>query len=292
MKITKAVFPVAGLGTRFLPATKANPKEMMPVVDKPLIQYAVEEAVAAGITELIFVTNSSKRAIEDHFDSNYELESSLMERGKHDLLEIVRDILPEGVSCAYIRQKSPQGLGHAVLCAKQLVVNEPFAVLLADDLIDGGDISCLQQMVDVFKEHQSSVIAVQKIPQSDTQKYGVVDVHTTDERVAKIRGIIEKPKPEHAPSNLGVVGRYILTPQIFSLLEKTAKGSGNEIQLTDAIAKLLFEQSAYALQFQGKRYDCGSKLGYLEATLAYALKHPELATDFRQSLRDFVACMD
>lgn len=291
MRITKAVFPVAGLGTRFLPATKANPKEMLPIVDKPLIQYAVEEAVAAGITELIFVTSSSKRAIEDHFDSNFELESSLIERGKHDLLEIVRDILPEGVSCAYIRQKSPQGLGHAVLCAKQLVVNEPFAVLLADDLIDGGVKSCLQQMMDVFNQHQSSVIAVQKILRSDSNKYGVIDTALESESVTKIRGIVEKPDPENAPSDLAVVGRYILTPRIFSLLENTAKGSGGEIQLTDAIAKLLNEESAYALQFKGKRYDCGTKLGYLEATLAYALKHPELAGDFKQSLRDFVACM-
>src|SRR5688572_6399770 len=219
-KITKAIFPVAGLGTRFLPATKANPKEMMPIVDKPLIQYAVEEAVAAGITELIFVTNSSKRAIEDHFDSNYELESSLMERGKHDLLEIVRDILPEGVSCAYVRQKSPQGLGHAVWCAKQLVGNEPFAVLLADDLIDSGNKPCLQQMVEVFQQTQSSVVAVEKIAASETKKYGIVDVADAAQPLALLRGIIEKPDPAHAPSHLGVVGRYILTPRIFSLLEK------------------------------------------------------------------------
>ncbi len=287
-KITKAIFPVAGLGTRFLPATKANPKEMMPIVDKPLIQYAVEEAVAAGITELIFVTNSSKRAIEDHFDSNFELESSLIERGKHDLLEIVRDILPEGVSCAYIRQKSPQGLGHAVWCAKQLVSNEPFAVLLADDLIDGGKKSCLQQMIDVFDQCRASVVAVQKIPIAETKKYGVVDVEAKEEKLAKIRGIVEKPHPDKAPSNLGVVGRYILTPRIFTLLENTMKGSNGEIQLTDAIAKLLQEESAYALQFQGKRYDCGSKLGYLEATIAYALKHPELAVDFKRCLQGFV----
>jgi UTP--glucose-1-phosphate uridylyltransferase len=291
MKVKKAVFPVAGLGTRFLPATKANPKEMMPVVDKPLIQYAVDEAVAAGITELIFVTSSSKRAIEDHFDSNFELEYSLLNRGKHELLEIVRDILPEGVSCAYIRQKSPQGLGHAVLCAKQLVGNEPFAVLLADDLIDGGKKSCLQQMVDVFQEKQASVVAVQKIPHTDTKKYGVVDVPSGDSKIAQIRGIVEKPDPVDAPSDLAVVGRYILTPQIFSLLEHTAKGSGGEIQLTDAIAKLLLEEAVYSLQFQGRRYDCGSKLGYLEATVAFALKHPELAQDFKQSLRDIVECM-
>lgn len=285
MKISKAIFPVAGLGTRFLPATKANPKEMLPIVDKPLIQYAVEEAVSAGITELIFVTSSSKRAIEDHFDSNFELESALQERGKHDLLDIVKGILPNGVSCAYIRQKLPQGLGHAVLCARQLVMNEPFAVLLADDLIDGGAKPCLKQMVEKFAQIQASIIAVQKIEPEETIKYGIVDVASTDEALAPIRGIVEKPKPENAPSNLGVVGRYILTPEIFGFLEGTNKGSGGEIQLTDAIAKLLLKEKAYAYQFQGKRYDCGSKLGYLEATVAYALKHPELADDFR-------ACLD
>jgi len=292
MKVTKAVFPVAGLGTRFLPATKANPKEMMPIVDKPLIQYAVEEAVAAGITELIFVTSSSKRAIEDHFDSNYELESNLLERGKFELLEIVRNILPEGVSCAYIRQKSPQGLGHAVLCARQLVMNEPFAVLLADDLIDGGSMPCLRQMMDAYQETQSSIIAVQKISRRETKKYGVVDVAAVADTLTAIRGIIEKPNPNQAPSNLGVVGRYILSPRIFSYLEQTSQGSGGEIQLTDAIAGLLGDESAYALQFHGKRYDCGSKLGYLEATIAYALKHPEVSEDFKCSLREFIECME
>jgi len=291
MKITKAIFPVAGLGTRFLPATKANPKEMMSIVDKPLIQYAVEEAVAAGITELIFVTSSSKRAIEDHFDSNFELESNLLERGKFDLLEIVRGILPEGVSCAYIRQKSPQGLGHAVWCAKQFVGDEPFAVLLADDLIDGGHQSCLQQMVDIFHQSQSSIVAVEHIEHSQTKKYGIVDVDTHQMPIAAIRGIVEKPHPEEAPSNFGVVGRYILTPQIFNLLENLSSGSGGEIQLTDAIAKLLQQEDVYALQFKGKRYDCGSKLGYLEATIAYALKHPELAQDFKHSLQKFVECL-
>lgn len=289
MKVTKAIFPVAGLGTRFLPATKANPKEMLPIVDKPLIQYAVEEAVAAGITELIFVTNSSKRAIEDHFDSNFELEATLLERGKIELLDIVRGILPEGVSCAYIRQKSPQGLGHAVLCAKQLVMNEPFAVLLADDLIDGKGKTCLKQMIDTFLDKQASVIAVQKIAPTETNKYGIIDVNGSQEKLTSIRGIVEKPEPIKAPSNLGVVGRYILTPRIFTLLESTNKGSGGEIQLTDAIAKLLSEEPVYAYQFDGKRYDCGSKLGYLEATVAYALKHPELANDFKRSLEELVA---
>ncbi len=292
MKVTKAIFPVAGLGTRFLPATKANPKEMMPVVDKPLIQYAVEEAVSAGITQLIFVTSSSKRAIEDHFDSNFELESNLIERGKFELLEIVRNILPEGVSCAYIRQKSPQGLGHAVWCAKEFVLNEPFAVLLADDLIDGGKKSCLQQMMDVYQQTNTSVVAVEKIAQTETKKYGVVDVDVTKMPIAVIRGIVEKPQPDKAPSNYGVVGRYILKPRIFDLIENISQGSGGEIQLTDAIETLLKEEEVYALQFKGKRYDCGSKLGYLEATLAYALKHPELAQDFKHSLQGFLECME
>ena len=289
-KVTKAIFPVAGLGTRFLPATKANPKEMLPIVDKPLIQYAVEDAIAAGITELIFVTSSSKRAIEDHFDSNFELESNLLERGKQDLLDLVRGILPEGVSCAYVRQKSPRGLGHAVLCAKQIVSNAPFAVLLADDLIDGGKKTCMQQMVEVFEKTHANVIAVEKVPYDEINKYGVVDVATTKELIASIRGIVEKPHPDKAPSNLGVVGRYILTPAIFELLEHTSEGSGGEIQLTDAIAKLLAIEPVKALQFQGKRYDCGTKLGYLQATIAYALKHPELASDFERLLKEFAEC--
>lgn len=290
MKVTKAIFPVAGLGTRFLPATKANPKEMMPIVDKPLIQYAVEDAIAAGITELIFVTSSSKRAIEDHFDSNFELESNLLERGKLDLLEIVRSILPNGVSCAYVRQKSPRGLGHAVLCAQQLISNEPFAVVLADDLIDGGNKTCLQQMMEVFERTQSSIIAVEKISPFATKKYGVVDVVPTQDCLMPLRGIVEKPHPDQAPSNLGVVGRYILTPAIFPLLQNTTVGSHNEIQLTDAIAALLKIESVNALQFTGIRYDCGSKLDYLRATIAYALKHPELSEDFSLLLREFTEC--
>jgi len=290
MNVTKAIFPVAGLGTRFLPATKANPKEMLPIVDKPLIQYAVEDAIAAGITELIFVTSSSKRAIEDHFDSNFELESNLLERGKYKLLELVKSILPENVSCAYIRQRSPLGLGHAVLCAKQLISNEPFAVVLADDLILSEKNSCLQQMVDIFEKAQSSIIAVQKISSDETKKYGVVDVSDRSISLASIRGIVEKPASEEAPSNLGVVGRYILTPAIFDFLEKTTKGSHGEIQLTDAIAKLLQKETVNAFQFEGKRFDCGSKIGYLEATLAYALKHPELSQDFKQLLERFATC--
>lgn len=290
--ITRAVFPVAGLGTRFLPATKANPKEMMPVVDKPLIQYAVEEAVAAGITQLVFVTSSSKRAIEDHFDSNFELESALIERGQQALLDIVRGILPEGVSCVYVRQKSPMGLGHAVLCAKDLMMNEPFAVLLADDLIDGEGTPCLVQMVRDFEQTGASMVAVQEIPREESVRYGVVELaepSCSRPRLA-IKGIVEKPLPEKAPSRLGVVGRYILTPRIFSLLEQTARGSGGELQLTDAIAALISEEPVHAFRFAGRRFDCGSKLGYLEATLACALKHPELAQDFRASLRKFAEC--
>ncbi len=290
MKITKAVFPVAGLGTRFLPATKANPKEMMPIVDKPLIQYAVEDAVAAGITELIFVTSSSKRAIEDHFDSNFELEANLIACGKQDLLEMVQNILPEGVSCAYVRQRSPRGLGHALLCAKQFLLNEPFAVLLADDLIDGGADTCLQQMVSVFEETQSSIVAVQRISMDDTEKYGVVASIDSGEPLSRLSGIVEKPKRQDAPSNLGVVGRYILTPQIFDMLELTGAGASGEIQLTDAIAKLLKIEPVSAFQFVGKRYDCGSKLGFVEATIAYALKHPELADSVAALLKSFAQC--
>lgn len=287
MKIKKAIFPVAGLGTRFLPATKANPKEMLPIVDKPLIQYAVEEAVSAGIEQLIFVTSSSKRAIEDHFDSNFELEYTLEKKGKQDLLEIVRKIIPAHVSCVYVRQKEALGLGHAVLCAKNLVGNEPCAILLADDLIDGTLKSCLQQMMDVYQQTKSSVIAVQEIPSAESDKYGIVAVDPLQGHVGKIHGIVEKPKPADAPSHLAVVGRYLLTPEIFNLLEKTSPGSGGEIQLTDAIAALLKKERVDACVFQGKRFDCGSKIGYLEATIAYGLKHQDLAADFKKLLKSY-----
>jgi len=280
-KITKAVFPVAGLGTRFLPATKATPKEMLPIVDKPLIQYAVEEAIKAGITEIIFVTSSLKRAIEDHFDSNYELENKLAASNKTELLKIVRDILPKGVSTAYVRQPEALGLGHAVLCAEPLINQEPFAVVLADDLIDG-EPGCLSQMVKAYEQDQASIIAVQKIPDSETEKYGMVAVDENH----KINKIIEKPKKQDAPSDLAVVGRYILSPNIFNYLNKTAAGSGGEIQLTDGIALMLENEDAYALPFNGTRYDCGSKLGYLEATVQYALKHPELSRDFKNYLKN------
>jgi UTP--glucose-1-phosphate uridylyltransferase len=284
-KISKAIFPVAGLGTRFLPATKASPKEMLPIVDKPLIQYAVEEAIAAGITELIFVTSSSKRAIEDHFDSNYELEAKLAEAGKDDLLQIVKNILPKGVSCIYLRQPDTLGLGHAILCAQPLIDNEPFAILLADDLIDSS-VSCLKQMLTVYQEKQHSVIAVQAINPEASDQYGIIGYKTKEGRLSHIDKIIEKPSLKEAPSNLAVVGRYILNSTIFPYLAKTSPGKGGEIQLTDAIARLLADEPMYAWEFEGTRYDCGSKLGYLQATLAYALKHPETKAEFRDYLKN------
>ncbi len=284
-RITKAVFPVAGMGTRFLPATKANPKEMLPVVDKPLIQYAAEEAIAAGVDELIFVTSSSKRAIEDHFDKNYEMEAELAAKGKIDLLNLVRDVVPKGVSCVYVRQAEALGLGHAVLCAKSIVGNEPFAVILADDLIDGGNASCMQQMVAAFNEKQCSILGVEKIPIEYSHKYGMISSEEIGDRLSRIKSIIEKPDPADAPSDLAVVGRYILTPRIFGLLETTPRGAGGEIQLTDAIDALLKEEEVLAYQFKGKRYDCGSKLGYLKASIDYALQHPELADDFTEYLK-------
>ena len=285
IKVRKAVFPVAGLGTRFLPATKANPKEMLPVVDKPLIQYAAEEAVAAGIKELIFVTGRAKRSIEDHFDKAYELEAELEKHQKQQMLDIVRNILPPGVSCIYIRQAEPLGLGHAVLWAKPAIGGEPFAVLLADDLIDGGARGCLAQMVEVYTHYNSGVIAVQPVPAADTDKYGIVEVKAIDSRVAKIQSIVEKPKPAVAPSTLGVVGRYILPPEIMGILEQTPRGAGGEIQLTDGISTLLAQQQVLAYEFEGRRYDCGSKLGYLEATVELALQHPELQAQFRAYLK-------
>lgn len=283
-KISKAIFPVAGLGTRFLPATKASPKEMLPIVDKPLIQYAVEEAIAAGITELIFVTSSSKRAIEDHFDSNYELEAKLAEAGKDDLLQIVKNILPKGVSCIYLRQPDTLGLGHAILCAQPLIDNEPFAILLADDLIDSS-VSCLKQMLAVYQEKQHSVIAVQAINPEASDQYGIIGYKAKENRLSLIDKIVEKPSIKEAPSNLAVVGRYILTSAIFPYLAKTLPGKGGEIQLTDAIACLLANEPLYAWEFEGTRYDCGSKLGYLQATIAYALKHPETKTAFGNYLK-------
>jgi UTP--glucose-1-phosphate uridylyltransferase len=283
--IKKAVFPVAGMGTRFLPATKANPKEMLPIVDKPLIQYAVEEAVAAGITEMVFVTSYSKRAIEDHFDSNFELETKLAQRGKYDILEIVKNILPKGISCSYVRQHEALGLGHAVLCARHIIGNEAFAVVLADDLIDGNSSTCLEQMVGSFQSHPHSTIAVQEVAMSEVHKYGIVDIKGKSEKLSFIANIVEKPKAEQAPSNLAAIGRYILTPQIFNCLEQINPGSGGEIQLTDAIAMLLTTEPVQAFQFDGTRYDCGSKLEYMQANIVYALKHPEIKSALRQFLQ-------
>jgi UTP--glucose-1-phosphate uridylyltransferase len=274
------------MGTRFLPVTKANPKEMLPIVDKPLIQYAVEEAIAAGITEMIFVTSSAKRAIEDHFDKNYELETELEKKGKWELLELVRSVLPNGVSCAYVRQPEALGLGHAVLCAKPLIKDEPFAVILADDLIDGYGSGAMAQMAQMYAVQQCSVLGVEEVAAEDTDKYGIVKSRSLDERLSRVERIVEKPKPADAPSTLAVVGRYVLTPRIFELLETTERGAGGEIQLTDAIAALLHEEPVLAYRFSGRRYDCGSKLGYLEATVEYALKHPELSVEFRSYLKN------
>lgn len=283
-KITKAVFPVGGLGTRFLPATKASPKEMLPVVDKPLIQYAAEEAIAAGATELIFITGRNKRSIADHFDKAYELEAELEAAGKQKLLEIVQSILPKGVSCVFIRQSEALGLGHAVLCAKPVVGDEPFTVLLADDLLYG-EKSITKQMVDVYEEHGCSILGIETVAPEDTSSYGVVDAVAETDDLLDVKGMVEKPKPEEAPSNLAVVGRYVLTPRIFDCLEKVQPGKGGEIQLTDGIAALMAFEKVKAYRYHGKRYDCGSKLGFMQANVELALKHPEIADDFRDYLK-------
>jgi UTP--glucose-1-phosphate uridylyltransferase len=281
--IRKAVFPVAGMGTRFLPATKASPKEMLPIVDKPLIQYAVEEAIAAGVTDLIFITGRGKRAIEDHFDKAYELEAELLAAGKSRLLKQVRGLLPAGVNCAYLRQGEALGLGHAVLCARHLVGNEPFAVILADDLIDA-KVPAIKQMAQLHAKSGASLVAVQNVERSETGSYGIASTLRPRGRLARMTGIVEKPRPQDAPSTLGVVGRYILSPRIFDYLERTRAGAGREIQLTDAIARLLADEPVYAYEFEGRRYDCGSKIGYLEATVDFALRHDEVAKDFRAYL--------
>ena len=282
-KVRSAVFPVAGRGTRFLPATKASPKEMLPIVDKPLIQYAVEEAVDAGATKLIFVTGSSKRAIEDHFDTDPELEQALADGGKDELLRSIKGIVPKGVSCIYIRQGEPLGLGHAVLCARAAVGDEPFFVHLADDLI-AGEPPCLTQMAAEFDRHGSSVVAVETVPHEDTSSYGIVAIDDT----TRITEIVEKPAPENAPSDSAVVGRYLLVPEVFEKLETTSRGAGGEIQLTDAIADLLEESPVYAYSFGGERFDCGSKLGYLKATVAYGLSHPDIGEALRAHLRGLI----
>lgn len=283
-KITKAVFPVAGLGTRFLPATKASPKEMLPVVDKPLIQYAVEEAIVAGATELIFITGKHKRSIEDHFDKAYELEAELEARNKHAILDVIQGMLPKGVSCIYIRQAEALGLGHAVLCAKPVVGNEPFSVILADDLIDA-QTPAMQQMVNLYNEKGCSILGVEDVAPEDTASYGIVDATAISDTILNINSIVEKPKPADAPSNLAVVGRYILTPKIFDCLEKVKPGSGGEIQLTDGIAALLNHEKILSYRFAGKRYDCGSKLGFMQANVELALKHHEIGHDFKAYLK-------
>ena len=283
--IKKTVFPVAGMGTRFLPATKANPKEMLPIVDKPLIQYAVEEAEEAGINTLVFITGRNKRSIEDHFDKAYELETELERKGKMQLLSSVQNVLPSDTTCVYLRQAETKGLGHAVLCAQPVVGDEAFSVILADDLINGDKHGVMAQMSKVFEQHQCSVICVEKVPKDETDKYGIVEVEDSSVKVSTITSIVEKPSPGEAPSDLAVVGRYILTPRIFDLLAKTETGAGDEIQLTDAIAKLLKEERVVAYQFDGKRYDCGSKQGYLQATVEYALAHEELGKEFSDYLK-------
>jgi UTP--glucose-1-phosphate uridylyltransferase len=288
LKVRKAVFPVAGLGTRFLPATKASPKEMLPIVDKPLIQHAVEEAVAAGITEMIFVTGRGKRAIEDHFDKSYEIEAELEARGKLALLELVRSIKPSHVNCVYVRQAEPLGLGHAVLCAQKLIDNEPFAVMLADDLLDG-EPPVMAQMVEVFNRYHSSVLGVEEIDPRESGSYGVIEGRQWDDGLFKIASMVEKPEPALAPSNLGVVGRYVLMPRIFEHLRTQKPGAGGEIQLTDAIQALLAHEQVLAYRYKGKRFDCGSKLGYLKATVEFALRHPEVAEPFQAYLRAFLA---
>ena len=287
-KVKAVVFPVAGRGTRFLPVTKASPKEMLPVVDKPLIQYAVDEALSAGADTLVFITGSSKRAIEDHFDSNPELEAVLQAQGKQDLLDVLHGILPSWASCVYIRQPAPLGLGHAVLCARPVVGDAPFMVHLADDLIDAA-VPCLKQMVDVFEAHRGSVLGVQNVPKQDTDKYGIVSLEKSiAPRIGKMSHIVEKPKPEKASSTLAVVGRYLLSGSIFEDLAKIGKGAGGEIQLTDGIARLMQREPVYSFEFEGKRYDCGSKLGYLQATVEYGLKHPSLGAEFAEYLKAFV----
>jgi UTP--glucose-1-phosphate uridylyltransferase len=292
--LKKAVFPVAGLGTRFIPATKASPKEMLPVVDKPLIQYAVEEAYSAGIRDMIFVTGRNKRAIEDHFDTAYELESELEKASKHALLALVRSVQPDDMTIAFVRQPRSLGLGHAVLCAEHLVGNEPFAVLLADDLMVGtqGGPSVMAQMAEQFRQLGQSILAVQEVPMEHTRRYGIVAAEAVSPGLMKVQKIVEKPAPEVAPSRMGVAGRYILTPAIFEHIRRQGSGVGGEIQLTDGISSLLGSESVYAFQYQGKRYDCGSKEGFLEATVELALQHPEIGAHFRQYLQGLKLNLD
>jgi len=283
-KLKKAVFPVAGFGSRFLPVTKASPKEMMPIVDKPLIQYAVEEAAAAGITDMIFVTGRNKRAIEDHFDKAYELETELERKGKDALLAQVRSVLPEGVRCVYIRQPEPLGLGHAVLCAQPVVGNDPFAVILADDLMDSNP-PAMARMAQAFEKEACSLLGVEEVPKDQTQSYGIVTIESMQGDMGRIHSIVEKPKPAEAPSNLAVIGRYVLTPRIFDLLAEVKPGTGGEIQLTDAISALLKHERAMAIRLPGRRFDCGSKLGYLQATVEFGVRHPDFGAAFASYLK-------
>ncbi len=287
IRVRKAVFPVAGLGTRFLPATKASPKEMLPVVDKPLIQYAVEEAYEAGIRDMIFVTGRSKRAIEDHFDTAYELENELENAGKQAMLDLVRSVSPDDMNCLFVRQPRSLGLGHAVLCAEPLVGNEPFAVLLADDLMTGtpGGPGVMSQMTAAFRKQGRSLLAVQEVPLEHTKRYGIVKGEPAGGPLMRIDEIVEKPAPEVAPSRMGVAGRYVLTPGIFEQIRNQPKGVGGEIQLTDAIERLMTQETVYAYQYSGKRYDCGSKEGFLQATVELALQHPDVGESFRAYLK-------
>ena len=286
-KVTKAVFPVAGLGSRFLPATKAQPKEMLPVVDKPLIQYAVEEAVAAGITDMVFITGRNKRAIEDHFDTAYELENELESAGKTALLDLVRNAIPKNINCIYIRQSAPLGLGHAVLCARPVIGDDPFAVLLADDLMDvnAGTPPVLAQMTEMYEQEGSSLLAVQDVPRAETRQYGIVSVTPYKDRLERVHGIVEKPKPEEAPSTLAVVGRYVLSNRIFEYLADLGQGAGGEIQLTDGIAQLMDAERVLAYRYDGRRFDCGSKLGYLQASVEIGKKHPQIGAAFTDYLK-------
>lgn len=285
MKIKKAIFPVAGLGTRFLPATKAMPKEMLPVVDKPLIQYAVEEALSAGIEQIIFVTGRGKSALEDHFDHSFRLEQTLISKEKDDLLKQVQEIIPESGTIVYTRQNQPLGLGHAIWCARDIIGDEPFAVLLADDLIMS-DTTVLGQMISKFERIRASVVAIEEVNKSETDKYGIIDGIEAGDDMVEIKGMIEKPKPENAPSNLAIIGRYILTPKIFELLGRQQRGAGGEIQLTDAMAVLLQDQPIYGYKFNGKRFDCGSKAGFLKANIAFALENADIKKELIPYLRE------
>ena len=283
MKVKKAIIPAAGLGTRFLPATKAQPKEMLPIVDKPTIQFIIEEAIASGIEEILIITGRNKKCIEDHFDKSIELEMELEKNGKSELLELVRDI-SDMVDIHYIRQKEPRGLGHAIYCAKTFVGNEPFAVMLGDDVVDS-EVPCLKQLIDCYSEYNTSILGVQKVPENQVDKYGIVNGRFIENRVYKVNDLVEKPSPEEAPSNIAILGRYIITPEIFTHIENTAPGKGGEIQLTDALKSLITREVMYAYEFEGKRYDVGDKLGFLQATIEYALKKPELRDEFVKYLQ-------